>query len=196
MFRKTASTAVCALALLLLVSTTGCFTGFSNFGMNQLGLATVPIPVSPFIQDNLEDNFHMQERYNRVPILPPITSGAPAVARDPPSDDEVMRALERAKPLEGGIPFLHSVHRDNVRIVRELIADHIDPPRNIPLVGPVQLHHARYKCIIYYKETTRVGWPTPYTMVDEDAQEVIYIDHDHFHMVGNVDGGLGSNYGG
>ena len=107
-----------------------------------------------------------------------------------------MRALERAKPVEGGIPFLHTIQRDNVRIVIEPIADYIDPPRNIPLIGPVQLHHAHYKCIIYYKETTRVGWPIPYTMLDEDAQEVIYIDHNHFHMVGNVDGGPGSNYGG
>jgi hypothetical protein len=40
---------------------------------------------------------------------------------------------------------------------------------------------------VYYKETTRVGWPVPYTTVDEDAQEVLYIDHNHLHMVGDVD---------
>jgi hypothetical protein len=34
----------------------------------------------------------------------------------------------------------------------------------------------------------------PYTYTDEDAQEVIYIDHNHLHMVGNVDTGVGANF--
>ena len=66
--------------------------------------------------------------------------------------------------------------------------------RVVPLIGPVQLHHAHYKCTIYYTEVTRVGWPVPHTLVDEDAQEVIYIDHNHFHMVGNVDTGAGASF--
>ena len=86
------------------------------------------------------------------------------------------------------------MQRSNVRIVKEKIADYIDPVRHVPLLGPVQLHHAHYKCTIYYNETTRVGWPVPYTTVDEDAVEVIYIDHNHFHMVGNVDPGVGTGY--
>jgi hypothetical protein len=61
-------------------------------------------------------------------------------------------------------------------------------------MGPVQLHHCHYKCTIYYSETTRVGWPIPHTLVDEDCQEVIYIDHNHFHMVGNINPGPSSNY--
>ncbi len=59
-----------------------------------------------------------------------------------------------------------------MRIVVEPIADYVDPVRVMPLVGPVQLHHAHYKCIVYYTEVTRVGWPIPYTNTDEDAQEV------------------------
>jgi len=149
----------------------------------------VPIPLSPYFQDEQEDRFWMQERYNRVPILGPITAGGPAVALDPPSPDEVMRALEKAKPLEGGVPLLHEVQRSNVRMIIEPIADYIDPPRVYPLIGPAQLHHAHYKCTLYYAETTRVGWPVPYTTVDEDSSEVLYIDHNHFHRVGNVDDG-------
>jgi hypothetical protein len=126
--------------------------------------------------------------------LGPITAGGPAVALDPPSEDEIMRALEKARPVEGGLPFLHEIQRDNVRIVIELIADYVDPPRVYPLIGPAQLHHAHYKCIIYHTEIVRVGWPIPYTTTDEDAQEVIYIDHNHLHLVGNVDGGPGSEY--
>ena len=90
--------------------------------------------------------------------------------------------------------MLYEVQYNNVRIVKEKIADYLDPPRVMPLVGPVQLHHAHYKCTVYYTETVRVGWPVPHTLVDEDAQEVIYIDHNHLHMVGNVDPGVGSGY--
>ncbi len=31
-------------------------------------------------------------------------------------------------------------------------------------------------------------------ITDEDSQEVIYIDHNHLHMVGNIDPGPGSGY--
>jgi hypothetical protein len=97
-------------------------------------------------------------------------------------------------PTQGGTPFLQTVQRDNVRIVKEKISDYVDPPRVYPLVGPAQQHHCHYKCTIYYTETTRVGWPLPHTLVDEDSSEVVYIDHNHLHMVGNVDGGALSNY--
>ena len=85
MFRKTASAAVCVLALLLLVSATGCNTTYGP--AVDLGILSYPIPVSPFFQDQLEDKFWEHERYERVPILGPITAGGPAVALDPPSED-------------------------------------------------------------------------------------------------------------
>jgi len=193
MFRKTASTALCALLLLSLGTSIGCQTSIEP-AVWPGGMLAYPIPISPYLQDKLEDKAWDKERYKRVPILGPITAGGPAVALDPPSEDEIMRALEKAKPIEGGLPFLHEVQRNNVRIVIEPIADYVDPVRVIPNIGPAQLHHAHYKCIIHYSEKTRVGWPIPYTIHDEEAQEVVYIDHDHFHMVGNVTGGPGSNY--
>ena len=159
----------------------------------HLGFLAFPIPVSPYYQDRAEDEFWVKERYDRVPVLGPITSGGPAVALDPPSDDEIMRALERAQPLEGGIPYLQEVQRNNVRIVKEKCADYVDPPRVYPLIGPAQLHHAHYKCTIYYTQVTRVGWPLPHTLTDEDAVEVVYIDHNHMHMVGNVDESCGGS---
>jgi hypothetical protein len=129
-----------------------------------------------------------------VPILGPITAGGPAVALDPPSDHEVMWALEKARPVGGGWPFIHEKNRNNVRIVKEKIADYVDPPRFVPTIGPAQLHHAHYKCTIYFTEVTHVGWPVPHTITDEDTVEVIYIDHNHFHMVGNVDPGANTGY--
>jgi len=173
---------VCGLIAATLLLTAGCTT----FGP-QLGPLAYPIPVSPFFQDQKEDNFWERERYDRVPILPPIIAGAPPRALDEPSDDEIMRALERVHPIEGGFPFLHEVQRNNVRIVKQCMADFIGRPRVIPLIGPAQLHHSRWKCTVFYTNVTRVGWPVPYTTVDEDAREVIYIDHSHFHMAGNVE---------
>jgi len=159
-----------------------------------LGFMAVPIPVSPYFQKQQEDEFWVKERYDRAPILGPLSEGGPDTALDPPSDDEVMRTFERALPQAGGIPFLYECQRNNVRIVKEKISDYIDPPRVIPLIGPAQLHHAHYKCTIYYSQVERVGWPLPYTTRDEDAQEVVYIDHNHFHMVGNVDTGVTANF--
>jgi len=192
MSTRTASAAVCVLALLSLVSATGCVSDIRP--AVDIGLLSYPIPVSPYFQDQQEDKFYAQERYKRVPILGPITAGGPDVALDPPSEDEVMRALESARPVEGGWPLLHEKQRNNVRVVTDLTGDYVDPPRVYPLIGPAQLHHAHYKCSVYFTEVTRVGWPLPYTTVDEDTQEVVYIDHDHLHMVGNVDAGPGGNY--
>ncbi|MFO0869738.1 MAG: hypothetical protein U0935_12470 [Pirellulales bacterium] len=191
MTRRIATAVLGAVVGLLGMSSVGC-VGITH-GVN-MGFIGIPIPVSPYFQDKKEDEFWIAERYDKVPILGPLTAGGPAVALDPPSDDEVMRAFDRARPIEGGLPLLHEVQRNNVRIVKEKIADYVDPPRFVPLIGPAQLHHAHYKCTVYYSEVTRVGWPVPHTLRDEEAVEVIYIDHNHFHMCGDVDTGTGSNY--
>ncbi len=182
-------TGVIALAAVLL-SSVGC----AGVAGPNLTVAGVPIPVTPFMQAKREDEYWQKERYQRVPVLGPLTSGGPVQALDPPSDDEIMIALERAHPVKGGFPLLHEVQRNNVRIVKEKIADYIDPPRFYPLMGPAQQHHAHYKCTVYYTEITRVGWPIPHTLRDEDAREVIYVDHNHFHMVGNVETGPQSDF--
>jgi hypothetical protein len=191
MTRRALAYGVSVLLATMAFSSAGC-VGLSQ-GIS-LGPLAIPVPVSPYFQDEKEDEFWVHERYDRVPILGPLTAGGPAVALDPPSDDEVILAFERAKPVEGGVPFLYEVQRNNVRIVKEKIADYVDPPRFIPAVGPAQLHHAHYKCTVYFTEVRHVGWPIPHTLKDEDAVEVVYIDHNHFHMVGNVDPGANTNY--
>ena len=191
MSHKTTTATLCMLVALAAVTTTGCFSPTRG---PTLGVFGWPVPVSPLVQKRLEDKFWDHERYDRVPILGPLTAGAPAVALDPPSDDEVIRALERARETEGGLPFLYEKTRNNVRIVKEKIADYVDPPRFYPLIGPAQLHHAHYKCTIYFEEVTNVGWPVPHRLIDEDAVEVIYIDHNHLHMVGNKDPGSNTPY--
>jgi hypothetical protein len=175
---------------LALLASSGC----AGVAGPNLGVFGVPIPVSPFFQDKKEDEWWMKERYERAPVLGPLRAGGPVEGLDPPSDDEVMRAVERVRPVEGGLPIMHEVQRNNVRIVKDKIADYVDPPRFYPLVGPAQMHHVHYKCTVYFTETTRVGWPLPYTTRDEDAREVVYVDHDHLHMVGNVDTGASADF--
>jgi hypothetical protein len=189
MSTKTISACAGLLIAVSLVGSSGCSFPLNTIAAHPKITFPVPIPVSPYFQKRLEDKFWNEERYERVPILGPITSGGPAVALDPPTPDEVMRALEKAQPVQGGVPLLNEKQRNNVRMIVEPIADYIDPPRVYPLIGPAQLHHAHYKCTIFYTQVTRVGWPLPHTRVDEDSREVIYIDHNHFHMVGNVDDG-------
>lgn len=168
------------------LSTSGCFWGIPTLGPS-LGIASIPTPISPYIQKKKEDEFWRKERYDRVPILGPITSGVEPVALDPPSDDEVMVAMEQANPVQGNFPMLYERNRNNVRIVKEKIADYVDPPRHYPIIGPAQQHHAHYKCTVYYTDVRNIGWPVPHRLVDQDAREVLYIDHNHLHMVGNVE---------
>jgi len=188
----TNSTIAIVLALCSL-SSSGCYWGLATAGPS-LAPFSIPIPISPLQQKKKEDQFWRKERYDRVPILGPIQSGGEIVALDPPTDDEVMWALEKANPVQGGIPFLHERNRNNVRIVKKKISDYIDPPRVYPMIGPAQQHHAHYKCTIYYEDVRRIGWPVPHTLRDEDAQEVVYIDHNHLHMVGDVDTGANSQF--
>ena len=173
-------------AALPLLASAGCMWPLST-ASGPLWRFPWPVPVSPYHQKHAEDKFWIHERYERVPILGPVTSAGDPVSLDPPSDDEVMRALEKIHPVSGNVPLLYEKQRNNVRMTKELIADYTDPPRVYPLIGPARHHHAQYKCTIYYTDTTRNGYPLPYTNVDEDAREVVYIDHNHLHMVGNVD---------
>jgi hypothetical protein len=148
-----------------------------------VGIASIPVPVSPYHQQKAEDHAFERGRYTKVAILPPITEEN-HIALDPPSDDEVIRKLEEVRPIGGGVPGLETTNRNIKGITKELIADYVDPPRVVPLIGPVQLHHAHYKCTVYFEETTQVGWPIPHQIKTEDGIEVLYIDKDHFHRVG------------
>lgn len=103
-----------------------------------------------------------------VPVLGPITDGGKTTALPPPSDAEVMRALQRALPRGANVPTM------NVRIVREKVADYVDPVRVYPMIGPGQQHHAHYRCSIYFSR----GAYRP------DGRHIITVDHNHLHMVG------------
>ncbi|WP_231956293.1 hypothetical protein [Posidoniimonas polymericola] len=106
----------------------------------------------------------------RIPVLGPITSGERVTILPPPSDAEILRALEKALPKGRRAPT------SNVRIVREKIADFVDPVRVYPMIGPAQQHHAHFKCTVYFG---RRFWR-------RDGAYVVYIDHNHLHMTGEL----------
>jgi len=121
---------------------------------------------------------------SRVSTYLQMKKGAAAEALDPPTDEEVVRAWQKANSAQGGLPFLHETERKNVRIVKEKISDYVDPVRVVPLIGSAQVHHVHYKCTIYCTQVTKVAWPVQHTLTDENSQDVIYIDRDQIETVG------------
>lgn len=137
------------------------------------------VPVSPYFSTEVEDAYWEEERYGRVPILDPIEGeNAPLFCFDPPSPDEVIRALPDSETGKGGYAFLAETSINNVRMVVEPIVDRIGECRFYPMVGPARMKYCHYKCTVYYDKVIRSDYPIPFTHVDQ-TEEVVYIDHDH-----------------
>lgn len=165
----------------MMISGSGCTLFFGH--MKNLGTfiwfweTLPPVPVPAYWSQQVEDTYWEEERYKRVPVLPPVEGeNAPLFCLDPPSPDEIMRALP--DDTAGGVPFLAEVQRNNVRITVEPLVDRIDECKFFPGVGPARLHHCHYKCTVYFDRMERSYWPIPYSHTDQ-TQEVVYIDHDH-----------------
>jgi hypothetical protein len=153
----------------------GVFT--TAWDLSQFWWSTPLIPVPSVWSQQIEDAYHEAERYDKIPVLDPVEGeNAPLFCLDPPSDDEVVRALP--DDTRGGVAFLAETSRNNVRITVDLIVDRVDECKFYPLVGPARLHHCHYKCTVYFDKTIRSSWPVPFTHTDE-TKEVVYIDHDH-----------------
>lgn len=166
---------------LLMLNASGCvlYGGMEHvaFLLGDFFGTTPLIPVSPYYSELIEDRYIREERYEKVPVLDAVEGqNAPLFCMDPPSQDEVMRALP--DETGGGFPFVAETSRNNVRMVIEPIVDRMDECRFFPLVGPARLHHCHYKCTVYYDKIKRSDWPVPFRFADE-SQEVVYIDHDH-----------------
>ena len=108
-------------------------------------------------------------RYSRFP---------PPLCQDPPDDAMVIRTMPHVRR---GVPFVCEEFRNDIQVITERLVDKIDPPRFFPLIGPAQLHHCHWKCIIYYRETNQTSYPFPLKVVKNRVQ-VVYIDKDHLHL--------------
>lgn len=151
-----------------------CAVGCNPFSMGFL----TPIPVPPWTAEKIQEKYENKNDH-RVPIMPPIRNGfPPPMCEDPPSDLETLRTMHR---VARGCPMAYEEFRDDIRIVKERLVDKIDPPRFFPLVGPAQLHHCHWKCIIYYTEIIESDYPFP-VKIKKRRVQVIYIDKDHLHL--------------
>lgn len=156
--------------LLAPATISGCFP-FS------LGVGT-PIPIQPWVADQIEDRLVYGRNDRKAPVLPPIPPGHQALCEDPPERAEVLRAMPR---VTRGVPYVYEEFRDDIDITVEKLVDKVDPPRFFPLIGPAQLHHCHWKCTVYFTETVDSMYPFPFRAKRRRA-EVIYIDKDHLHL--------------
>jgi hypothetical protein len=141
-------------------------------------MLAIMTPTQPWVTERMEDKYAHKNDY-RTPIMPPLREGfPPPICEDPPSEQEVLRAMPR---VTRGVPYVYEEFRDGIQIVTERLVDKIDPPRFFPLVGPAQLHHCHWKCTIYYTETVQSSYPFPVKVV-KNRVEVVYIDKDHLHL--------------
>jgi len=148
-------------------------------GCNPLSMGFfTPIPVQPWVAEQMNERMGPNNDH-RTPILPPIPPGYRPLCEDPPDKASILRAMPR---VARGIPYIYEEFRDDIDFTVELVADHIDPPRFYPLIGPAQVHHCHWKCTVYYTETVESSYPLPF-QVKRRRVEVIYIDLDHLHMV-------------
>jgi beta-lactamase regulating signal transducer with metallopeptidase domain len=114
--------------------------------------------------------------------LRPVVAAHSCNGIEPPSDDEVIRAVDEQRKLDGAWVQVFEKNSESVRIVKEKIADYVDPPQNYPLIGPAQRHHTHYKCSVHFTESVRVGWPIPHKS-EKEAVEVVYIETSHLHKL-------------
>ena len=101
-----------------------------------------------------------------VPLFGPITAGT-ETALEAPSDEEVIRALAKAAHTKDRCSMPEIPLPGNLRIRKTRISEHVDPPKVYPMIGPAQHHHTHYRC----------------TIKGDGLPEVVYIDHNHLHMV-------------
>ena len=161
---------------LLVAATTLAAVGTSGCNPFSMGVFT-PIPVQPWMADQVENRINNQSDYLSV-ILPPIPPGYRPLCEDPPDRAAILRAMPA---VARGIPYIYEEFRDDLDFTVERLVDQIDPPRFYPLVGPAQLHHCHYKCTVYYTETIQSDYPIPFFSRHRRSQ-VVYIDRDHLHM--------------
>ena len=168
--RRKSLTAIC----LMILCNKGCtLTGgfIASCDLHDILENAAAVPVPAYASQLMEDKLYEDERYNRVPVLIrwKVMSSA-----DPPSEDQVMRALP-----EDGRGGLHSseTQLNNVRIVVEPLVDRLDECKGIRWSARADCITVT-KCTIYYDKTIRSYWPIPFTHVDQ-SEEVVYIDKDH-----------------
>ena len=140
--------------------------------------STLLVMLTPSLTDERHERQPDQSKEMLTYQRHPLDGGVAASqkeTREPPTDAQVISLLEKeinAKTKHQGTKWNH------LRIVKEKVADYVDKPRVYPMVGPAQMHHAHYKCTVYYELKKRSKVTT--RQADDDvASDEIYIDVTH-----------------
>ena len=165
-------------------ASTGRMTFFAGVNSDAGVTGTVMLDPETFAATQ-SDAKAAEEPSSPSPLPRPIVAAHSCKGIEPPSDDEVIRAVGEKRKLNGTWVHVFENNRKNIRIVKEKKADYLDPPRTYPLIGPAQLHHTHYKCSVHFTESVRVGWPIPHKS-EKEAVEVVYIETSHLHMLDNT----------
>lgn len=91
---------------------------------------------------------------------------------EPPTDEEVLKALGKDSTAKGASP-LHAVERKNIVITKEKLSQSADSPKYYPLVGPAQVHTARFKCTVVFDEIQKSEWPVPFSNSARKKQQLL-----------------------
>lgn len=147
-----------------------------------------PVPAADSSDEPLSARPLPQEKSaaaeGRPLIIPPVReNGTPQICDNPPSDAEVLRAMP---PVPPGIPYVYETFRDNIVIVKNRLVDKVDAPRVFPKIGPAQLHHCHWECIVYFDEIIEMDHPFPMKLTKHKT-EVIYFDKDFFKLTAGID---------
>jgi hypothetical protein len=132
---------------------------------------TAPAPADPTIEELKRENERLRQRVAFLERQLAVHEKVAALTRaeDPPSDAEVLRALPKgaAEAVAGSA--------ESVAIVKEKVADRLDPPRHYPLIGVAQLRHRHWECRVYYTEAGAKPGQGGAAMV---RVQVVYLDQD------------------
>lgn len=64
------------------------------------------------------------------------------------SAEDVIHLLDQQRQLNGALAKFFEEHPEGTRIVKAKRRDCIDPPRVVAVLGPAELHHARFACTV------------------------------------------------
>lgn len=104
---------------------------------------------------------------HKLNILGPLASPEKPAILEPPTNDELLQAIEKHRAQVGDRPLtINQLPRFRLK----KLSTQTDPARFVPLIGNAKLHHTLYECTL-----TRDAFP--------GIVETITIDHNYFEMV-------------
>jgi len=95
------------------------------------------------------------------------------------SAEDVLHLLDQQRQLNGALSKFFQEHPEEIGLVKVKRRDCIDPPRMVAVMGPAELHHARFAC------TVNISTTADLTLGEEPRSKTatIEIEVRHLHLV-------------